>query len=91
MDGKQNQEKQPEVKVENQTPIEEKKEKQEDKVIEVGNKIKDGQYVCPNCGSSQIEPNPKTGKLKCAYCACEFEGKQVENTVKDLSKLRLNV
>ena len=88
MDGKQNQEKQPEVKVENQTPIEEKKEKQEDKVIEVGNKIKDGQYVCPNCGSSQIEPNPKTGKLKCAYCACEFEGKQVENTVKDLSKLK---
>ena len=88
MDGKQNQEKQPEVKVENQTPIEEKKEKQEEKVIEVGNKIKDGQYVCPNCGSSQIEPNPKTGKLKCAYCACEFEGKQVENTVKDLSKLK---
>lgn len=88
MDGKQNMKKQPEVKVENQTPIEEKKEKQEDKVIEVGNKIKDGQYVCPNCGSSQIEPNPKTGKLKCAYCACEFEGKQVENTVKDLSKLK---
>ena len=32
MDGKQNQEKQPEVKVENQTPIKKKKEKQEDKV-----------------------------------------------------------
>ena len=62
--------------------------KQEDKVIDVGKKIKDGQYVCPNCGSSQIEPNPKTGKLKCAYCACEFDGKKVENTVKDLSKLK---
>ena len=62
--------------------------KQEDKVIEVGKKIKDGQYVCPNCGSSQIEPNPKTGKLKCVYCACEFEGKTVENTVKDLSQLK---
>ena len=60
----------------------------EDKIIEVGSKIKDGQYVCPNCGSSQIEPNPKTGKLKCVYCACEFDGKAVENTVKDLSKLK---
>ena len=62
MDGKQNQEKQPEVKVENQTPIEEKKEKQEDKVIEVGNKIKDGQYVCPNCGKVELYIN--TDKLK---------------------------
>ena len=60
----------------------------EEKVIDVGTKVKDGQYKCPNCGSSQIEPNPKTGKLKCAYCACEFDGKAVENTVSDLSKLK---
>ena len=35
----------------------------EEKVIDVDTKVKDGQYKCPNCGSSQIEPNPKTGKL----------------------------
>ena len=57
-------------------------------VIEVGKTVKDGQYVCPNCGASEIEPNPQTGKLKCAYCACEFDGKKVENTVQDLSKLK---
>ena len=63
-------------------------EEVEEKVIEVGQKIKDGQYKCPSCGSSQIEPNPKTGKLRCVYCACEFDGKAAENIVKDLSQLK---
>ena len=35
---------------------------------------------CPNCGSSEIVPNPKTGKLKCNYCASEFEGKEGEES-----------
>lgn len=69
-------------------PLEQVLKQPEEKVIDVGSKIKDGQYKCPNCGSSQIEPNPKTGKLKCAYCACEFDGKAVENTISDLSKLK---
>lgn len=68
--------------------IKEEVKEPEERVIEVGSKIKDGQYKCPNCGSSQIEPNPKTGKLKCAYCACEFDGKNIENTVADLTKLK---
>ena len=49
----------------------------EERVINVSHDIKDGQYKCPNCGSSEIIPNPKTGKLKCNYCATEFDGKDL--------------
>ena len=54
-----------------------------EQVIDVSNgaKKKDGQVVCPNCGASEISPNPKTGKLRCDYCACEFDGKKVENII----------
>ena len=87
MDNTTNDKKEEISQSQNNTIKEELKEPEE-KVIEVGSKIKDGQYKCPNCGSSQIEPNPKTGKLKCAYCACEFDGKNIENTVADLTKLK---
>ena len=62
----------------------------QEQVIDVSNgaKRKDGQVVCPNCGASEISPNPKTGKLRCDYCACEFDGKSVENVITDLSNLR---
>lgn len=61
-----------------------------EQIIDVTNgaKKKDGQVVCPNCGASEISPNPKTGKLRCDYCACEFDGKKVENVVSDLSNLK---
>ena len=61
-----------------------------EQVIDVTNgaKKKDGQVVCPNCGASEISPNPKTGKLRCDYCACEFDGKKVETVVNDLSNLK---
>ena len=60
----------------------------QEKVINVSQDIKDGQYVCPNCGSSEVIPNPKTGKLKCNYCACEFDGKAITGVAKDLKKLK---
>ncbi len=65
--------------VENVMPV-------KDKVISVS-KNKDGQFQCPNCGSSEIQPNPKTGKLRCDYCACEFDGKALLGVEKDVSKL----
>ena len=71
--------------------MEEIKEEVKDKdvVIETNTrKKKDGQYKCPNCGASEIVPNPKTGKLRCNYCACEFDPKEVENVVKDLKSLK---
>ena len=58
------------------------------KVIDTKNNIKDGQLVCPNCGASEIVPSSKSGKLKCNYCACEFDGKKLEGTVSDLSNLK---
>ena len=62
----------------------------EEQIIDVSNgaKKKNGQYVCPNCGASEISPNPKTGKLRCDYCACEFDGKKIENVVSDVSTLK---
>ena len=60
----------------------------EPKIINVSNDIKDGQYKCPNCGSSEIIPNPKTGKLRCNYCASEFDGKALVGVEKNLTNLK---
>lgn len=38
----------------------------------------DVQEHCPYCGSSQVEANLKTGKLKCNYCQKEFESNSVQ-------------
>lgn len=35
--------------------------------------LKDGQVKCPKCGSTDIEMNKKTGKLRCNFCRHEFE------------------
>ena len=34
-------------------------------VIETGSK--NGLYICPNCGATEIEYNKKLGKLYCKY------------------------
>ena len=49
---------------------------------------KDGQLKCPNCGASEIQPNPKTGKLRCNYCYTEFDGNIFNNKVNDLKQLK---
>ena len=43
------------------------------KIIETSTNLKDGQNKCPNCGSTEINLNINTGKLKCLYCRTEFE------------------
>ena len=72
-----------EVKEKNTT---EPKKKEEDKVINTLTESKDGQVKCPNCGASEITPNPKTGKLRCNYCFTEFDGKELnkEKNIKNL-------
>ena len=45
----------------------------EEKIINIYDK-NNSQLRCPYCNSSQIEPDPQTGKLKCNYCQKEFEG-----------------
>ena len=59
----------------------------EEKIINVNIGAKDGQFVCPCCGSSDIIPNKETGKLKCSYCYSEFDGREVQN-IKNLKQLQ---
>ena len=61
--------------------------KEEDKVINTLKDSKDGQVKCPNCGASEITPNPKTGKLRCNYCFTEFDGSAAVKE-KDIKKLK---
>lgn len=69
--------------------VKEKKKEEdiEDKIINTKTKAKDGQLKCPNCGASEIEPNPKTGKLRCIYCFSEFDGKEATKE-KDIKSLK---
>ena len=57
------------------------------KIIETNTSKKDGQQVCPNCGSSDITFSEKKGKLHCNYCATEFDGNKLNNIVTNLSEL----
>lgn len=43
------------------------------KIIDMTSDLKDGQIKCPKCGSTDIETNTKTGKLRCNFCRTEFE------------------
>ena len=40
---------------------------------EVEEERNDGQIKCPKCGATDIELNPKTGKLRCNFCRHVFE------------------
>lgn len=43
------------------------------KIRDMSSGLKDGQVKCPKCGSTDIETNTKTGKLRCNFCRHEFE------------------
>lgn len=69
--------------------IEEKNKNETDKIIietEIG--LKDGQYVCPNCGATEIKFSEKLGKLYCNYCDSTFEGKKLEEIEDNLFNLK---
>ena len=63
-----------------------KEKTEEKKTIKQKAKEKDGQLKCPQCGASEVVPNPKTGKLRCNYCFTEFDGNEVKKE-QDLKKL----
>lgn len=56
-----------------------------DKIIEIENNIKNNQYRCPNCNSTEILFDKETKKLKCSYCKTVFEEEKIKQT--DISKL----
>ncbi len=62
-------------------------EKKRTKVIKNVLKKQNGQDKCPKCGSTDISPNKKTGKLHCNFCRFEFSGETVDGVEDDLKKL----
>lgn len=61
---------------------------EEVKVVKSNSTSKIEQKRCPHCGSSDIEQNPITGKLRCNYCRYEFELKKVEGFVENINELQ---
>ena len=56
------------------------------RIIQTESSLKDGQVKCPKCGSTDIELNTKTGKLRCNFCRHEFEP-QLAPADEDISTL----
>ena len=50
--------------------------------------LKDGQYVCPNCGGTEIKFSEKLGKLYCNFCDSTFEGKKLDEIEYNLFNLK---
>ena len=57
------------------------------KIVKTDVGAKDGQNKCPKCGSTEISLNPRTGKLRCHYCRCEFEAEKVQGMEENLENL----
>ena len=55
-------------------------------VVQTDTDAKDGQIKCPKCGSTDIQTNSRTGKLRCSFCRHEFEPQLLE-TEDDVSSL----
>lgn len=56
-------------------------------IIDTGKGLKDGRFVCPNCGAPVIKFSEKEGKLQCPYCDSTFDGKKLDNVETDLKNL----
>lgn len=57
------------------------------KIVQTDTGAKDGQNKCPQCGSTDISVNAKTGKLRCNFCRHEFEPEKIQGMETDISKL----
>ena len=57
-------------------------------VIQTDIGSKDGQDKCPRCGSTDIETNTNSGKLRCNFCRYEFDSEKVVGMVTDISQLQ---
>ena len=50
----------------------------EPKIVKTDEGSTDGQNKCPQCGSTDISVNAKTGKLRCNFCRHEFEPEKIQ-------------
>ena len=60
----------------------------EPKIVQTDVGSKDGQNKCPQCGSTDISVNAKTGKLRCNFCRYEFEPEKIQGMETDISNLK---
>ena len=60
----------------------------EPKIVQTDIGSKDGQNKCPQCGSTDIAVNAKTGRLRCNFCRHEFEPEKIQGMETDLTKLQ---
>lgn len=60
----------------------------EAKIIQTDVGSKDGQDKCPKCGSTEIETNINSGKLRCHFCRFEFTPKKIEGFADNISNLK---
>lgn len=59
----------------------------EPKIVKTDEGAKDGQNKCPQCGSTDISVNAKTGKLRCNFCRHEFEPEKIQGMETDITQL----
>ena len=59
----------------------------EPRIIKTDEGSQDGQNKCPQCGSTDISVNAKTGKLRCNFCRHEFEPEKIQGMETDITKL----
>lgn len=59
----------------------------EPKIVKTDEGSSDGQNKCPQCGSTDISVNAKTGKLRCNFCRHEFEPEKIKGMETDITKL----
>lgn len=59
----------------------------EPRIVKTDEGSKDGQNKCPQCGSTDISVNTKTGKLRCNFCRHEFEPEKIQGMETDITKL----
>ena len=60
----------------------------EPKIVQTDADSKDGQNKCPQCGSTDISVNAKTGRLRCNFCRHEFEPEKIQGMETDLTNLQ---
>lgn len=60
----------------------------EPKIVKTDEGSKNGQNKCPQCGSTDISVNAKTGKLRCNFCRHEFEPEKIQGMESDITKLQ---
>ena len=57
------------------------------KIVKTDEGSVDGQNKCPQCGSTDISVNAKTGLLRCNFCRHEFEPQKIQGMQEDISQL----